>query len=89
MSAMASQNTSLTIVYATVYPGADQRKHQSSTTLAFVGNSLETGEFHAQRASNAGKVSIWLCHHVMVKSKPVSWIYYTNKSAFFSGDYEG
>ena len=27
---------SLTIVYWTVYPGADQRKHQSSASLAFV-----------------------------------------------------
>ena len=32
----ASQITSLTIVYSTVYPNADQRKHQSSASLAFV-----------------------------------------------------
>ena len=36
MSAMASQITRLTIVYSTVYSGADQRKHQSSGSLAFV-----------------------------------------------------
>ena len=36
MGAMASQLTSLTIVYATVYPDAYQRKHQSSASLAFV-----------------------------------------------------
>ena len=36
MSAMASQITSLTIVYSTVYSGTDQRKHQSSASLAFV-----------------------------------------------------
>ena len=36
MDAMASQITSLTIVYSTVYSGADQRKHQSSALLAFV-----------------------------------------------------
>ena len=36
MSAMASQLTSLTIVYSSVYSGADQRKHQSSASLAFV-----------------------------------------------------
>ena len=36
MGSMASQITSLTIVYATVYSGADQRKHQSSASLAFV-----------------------------------------------------
>ena len=36
MGAMASQITSLTIVYSTVYLGADQRKHQSSASMAFV-----------------------------------------------------
>ena len=36
MGAMASQITRLTIVYSTVYSGADQRKHQSSASLAFV-----------------------------------------------------
>ena len=37
MGAMASQITSLTGVYSTVWLGADQRKHQSSASLAFVG----------------------------------------------------
>ena len=36
MGAMASQITNLTIVYSTVYSGTDQRKHQSSMSLAFV-----------------------------------------------------
>ena len=36
MGAIASQITSLTIVYSTVYSGADQSKHQSSASLAFV-----------------------------------------------------
>ena len=36
MDAIASQITSLTIVYSTVYSDADQRKHQSSASLAFV-----------------------------------------------------
>ena len=36
MGAMASQITSLTIVYSTVYSGADQRKHQSSASRAFL-----------------------------------------------------
>ena len=35
-SAMTSQNTSLTVVYSTVYSGTDERKHQSSASLAFV-----------------------------------------------------
>ena len=36
MDAIASQITSLTIVYSTVYSSVDQRKHQSSASLAFV-----------------------------------------------------
>ena len=36
MGAIAPQITSLTIVYSTVYSDADQRKHQSSASLAFV-----------------------------------------------------
>ena len=35
MGAIASQITTLTIVYSTVYSDADQRKHQSSASLAF------------------------------------------------------
>ena len=36
MTTVASQITSLTIVYSTVYSGAVQREHQSSASLAFV-----------------------------------------------------
>ena len=36
MGMMASQLTSLTVVYSTVYSGADQRKHQNSASLASV-----------------------------------------------------
>ena len=36
MGPIASQITSLTIVYSTVYSDANQRKHQSSASLAFV-----------------------------------------------------
>ena len=36
MDTVASQITSLAIVYSIVYSGADQRKHQSSGPLAFV-----------------------------------------------------
>ena len=37
MCAMPPQIKSLTFIYSTVYSGADQRKHQSSASLAFVG----------------------------------------------------
>ena len=50
ISAVASQITSLAIVHSTVYSGADQRKYQSSASLAFLGgihrwpvNSLRKG----------------------------------------------
>ena len=50
MGTMASQITSLTIVYSTVYSGTDQRNRKSSASLAFVGeicrwpgNSLHKG----------------------------------------------
>ena len=36
MGSKESQITSLTIVYLAVNSGADQRKHQSSASLAFV-----------------------------------------------------
>ena len=64
MGVMASQITSLTIVYSTVYSGADQSKHQSSASLAFVwGIHRWPGEFPAQMDSNAENVSIWWRHH--------------------------
>ena len=64
MSGIASQITSLTIVFSTLYLDTDQGKHQSSASLAFcAGNSPEAGEFPAQMASNAENVSIWWRHH--------------------------
>ena len=64
MGASASQITSLTLAYSTVYSGADQRKHQKLSVTGFcVGNSPVTRRFPAQRASNAANVSIWWRHH--------------------------
>ena len=57
MSAMTSQITGFSIVCSTVCSGADQRKDQSSTSLAFM-KGIYCG-FPSQRASNAGNVSIW------------------------------
>ena len=65
MGTVASQITSLMIVYSSVSSDADQRKHQSYASLASVGEFTgdRTGEFHAQRVSNAENVSIWWRHH--------------------------
>ena len=54
-------NTSLAIVYSTVYSGADQRKHY--VTGLYEGNSPVIGEFPAQRASTAENVFIRWRHH--------------------------
>ena len=67
---MASHITSLMIVYSTVYSGTDQRKHHSSASVAFV-NSPVTGEFPAQRASNAENVSIWWRHHGVIQMQEI------------------
>ena len=62
MGPMASQITSLTIVYSTFYSGADQKKTSKlRVTGLCVGNSPGT-----QMASNAENVSIWWGHHAPV-----------------------
>ena len=54
MSTMASQITSLTSVYSTVYSGPDQRKKTKLRVTGLCeGISQVTGEFPAQRARNA------------------------------------
>ena len=70
---MASQNTSLTIVYSAVYSGADQRKTSKlCVTGLCAGNSPVTGEFPAQMVSNAENVSIWWRHHEVLFPSSVS-----------------
>ena len=61
MGAMASQINSLTIVYSSVYSSADQGRHQSSGSLAFVWGIHQWSE----NSSNAENVSIWWRHHVV------------------------
>ena len=64
MSATACQITSLTIVYSTVYSGADEKPTlQLHVAGLYAGNIPATGEFPAQRASNAENVSMWWRHH--------------------------
>ena len=61
MGSMASQITSVTIVYSTVYSGADE--NQFRVTGFSEANSLVAGEFPSQRSSNTENVSIWWRHH--------------------------
>ena len=64
MGPMASQITSLTIVYTTVYSGPDQRKHQSSASLVFV-RGIHRSPVNSPHKwpGNAENVSIWWRHH--------------------------
>ena len=72
-----SQITSLMIVYSAVNSDTDQRKHQSSASLAFVGgNSPVTSEFPTQRASYVENVSIWWHHRVSFEKWCHLWTYY-------------
>ena len=56
MTTMASQISSLTVVYSTVYSDANQRKHQSSASLAFhrTKGQLRVKCFHLMTSSCLG-----------------------------------
>ena len=71
MGAIASEITSLTIVYSTVYSDADQKKTSKlRVTGLCAGNSPGAGEFPAQMASSAENVSIWWRHHELLRYAP-------------------
>ena len=64
ISMMASQITSISIVYSTIRSGIDQRKKSKLRVTGLCeGNSPVTGKFPTQRASNTENVSIWWLHH--------------------------
>ena len=63
MGAIASQITSLTIAYSTVYSDADKKTSKLRVIGLCAGNSPKTGEFPAQMANNAEYVSICWRHH--------------------------
>ena len=64
MSLTASQITSLTVVYSTGYSDADQRKRQSSASLAFV-RGIHRGPVNSPHKGPVTRenVSIWWRHH--------------------------
>ena len=63
MTTIASQITSLTSVYSTVYSDADQRKHQSSASLAFVWGIHRDRWIPRTKGQLRGK-----CFHLMTSS---------------------
>ena len=63
MTTMASQITSLTVVYSTVYSDVDQRKHQSSASLAIVWGIHRDRWIPRTKGQLRGK-----CFHLMTSS---------------------
>ena len=63
MTPMASQITSLTVVCSAVYSDADQRKHQSSASLAFVWGIHRDRWIPHTKSQLRGK-----CYHLMTSS---------------------
>ena len=63
MTTMASQITSLTVVYSNVYSDAYQRKHQSSASLAFVWGINRDRWIPRTKGQFRGK-----CFHLMTSS---------------------
>ena len=63
MTTIAYQITSLTVVYSTVYSDANQRKHQSSTSLAFVWGIHRDRWIPRTKGQLRGK-----CFHLMTSS---------------------
>ena len=91
MGTIASQITSITIVYSIVYSNADQRKHQSSASLDFVRwihrgpvNSRTNGQlrgkcFHLMTSSCAIRSSALVIS--AIKDKCGSWeMIYTSRT---------
>ena len=72
MGAIASQITSPTIAYSIVYSDADQRKHQSSASLAFV------REIHRGPVNSPHKRSVtWKMFpfdDVIMRGMDISWL---------------
>ena len=63
MSTIASLITSLAVVYSTVYSDADQRKHQSSASLAFAWGIHRDRWIPRTKGQLRGK-----CFHLMTSS---------------------
>ena len=75
MSAMTSQITGVSIVYSTVCSGADERKYQSSVSLAFVGgihqwpvNSPQKGKITLKMFPFDDVIMLYSVHSHLCKS---------------------
>ena len=78
MGGMVYQITSLT----TIYSGADQRKHQSSASLALVREFTGDRWIPRTNGNNAENISIWWRHHGLTTT-----LYTTKYASVFLGMY--
>ena len=74
MTTLASQITSLMVVYSTIYSDADQRKHQSSSSLAFVWGIHRDRWIPRTKGQLRGNVSIWWRHHGVAPQNALTWL---------------
>ena len=72
MGAIASQITTLTIVYSIVHWGPDKKTPKLRVTGLCEGTSSVTDEFPAQMASDTENVSIWRRHNVKFSKSVVA-----------------
>ena len=79
MTTMASQITSLTVVYSTVYSDADQRNHQSSASLAFVWGIHRDRWIPRTKGQLRGK-----CFHLMTSSWFMIIYIYISSALYYS-----
>ena len=79
MTTMASQITSLTVVYSTVYSDADHRKHQSSASLAFVWGIHRDRWIPRTKGQLRGK-----CFHLMTSSWDIFKCVFFNENVWIT-----
>ena len=72
MTTMASQITSLTIVYSTVIQAQIKENIKAPCYWPLGGEFTVDGEFPAQMASNTENVSIWWRHHEFTRSMSIN-----------------
>ena len=75
MGTMASQITSLAIVFNRLFGSRSKKTSKLRVTGLCVGNPPGTGEFPAQMASNAANVSIWWRHHELSFLYALIWFH--------------
>ena len=81
MGAMASQITSLTIIYSTVYSSADHGKHQSSASLAFV-QGIHRRPVNSQQKWPVTREMFPFDDVIMVRSCFLSWLEFHHSEPF-------